>query len=106
LPDLHAAEQDIVAENDLVVVRLAVSATVKAPLLGVPAAAALGGPYPARRREACLRERNGDVPDYDLASIAADMTPSTKRPAPGPLARRGDTLRLARSTRKDAVREE
>jgi steroid delta-isomerase-like uncharacterized protein len=37
LPDLHAAEQDIVAENDLVVVRLVVSATVKGTLLGVPA---------------------------------------------------------------------
>ena len=36
LPDLHA-EQDIVAENDLVVVRLVVSATVKGTLLGVPA---------------------------------------------------------------------
>ena len=33
----HAAEQDIVAENDLVVVRLVVSATVKGTLLGVPA---------------------------------------------------------------------
>ena len=37
LPDLTAAEQDIVAENDLVVVRLLVSATVKGTLLGVPA---------------------------------------------------------------------
>ena len=37
LPDLIAAEQDIVAENDLVVVRLIVSATVKGNLLGVPA---------------------------------------------------------------------
>jgi steroid delta-isomerase-like uncharacterized protein len=37
LPDLKAAEQDIVAENDLVVVRLIVSATVKGTLLGVPA---------------------------------------------------------------------
>jgi steroid delta-isomerase-like uncharacterized protein len=37
LPDLRAAEQDIVAENDLVVVRLVVSATVKGTLLGVPA---------------------------------------------------------------------
>jgi steroid delta-isomerase-like uncharacterized protein len=37
LPDLNAAEQDIVAENDLVVVRLLVSATVKGDLLGVPA---------------------------------------------------------------------
>lgn len=37
LPDLNAAEQDIVAENDLVVVRLVVSATVKGSLLGVPA---------------------------------------------------------------------
>ena len=37
LPDLHAAEQDIVAENDLVVVRLVVSATVRESLLGVAA---------------------------------------------------------------------
>lgn len=37
LPDLNAAEQDIVAENDLVVVRLVVDATVKGSLLGVPA---------------------------------------------------------------------
>jgi steroid delta-isomerase-like uncharacterized protein len=37
LPDLVAAEQDIVAENDLVMVRLVVSATVKGALLGVPA---------------------------------------------------------------------
>jgi steroid delta-isomerase-like uncharacterized protein len=37
LPDLQAAEQDIVAENDLVMVRLVVSATVKGSLLGVPA---------------------------------------------------------------------
>jgi predicted ester cyclase len=37
LPDLHAAEQDIVAENDLVVVRVVVSATVEGSLLGVPA---------------------------------------------------------------------
>ena len=37
LPDLYAAEQDIVAENDLVLVRLIVTATVKGSLLGVPA---------------------------------------------------------------------
>ena len=37
MPDLHAAEQDIAAEDDLVVVRLVVSATVKGALLGVPA---------------------------------------------------------------------
>jgi predicted ester cyclase len=36
-PDLYAAEQDIVAENGLVVVRLVVSATVKGTMLGVPA---------------------------------------------------------------------
>ena len=29
LPDLYAAEQDIIAENDLVVVRLVVTATVR-----------------------------------------------------------------------------
>ena len=37
LPDLFAAEQDIIAENDLVMVRLVVTATVKGSLLGVPA---------------------------------------------------------------------
>src|SRR5258708_5697509 len=37
LPDLYAAEQDVVAENDLVVVRLVVKATQKGDLLGVPA---------------------------------------------------------------------
>jgi steroid delta-isomerase-like uncharacterized protein len=37
LPDLYAAEQDVVAENDLVMVRLIVTATVKESLLGVPA---------------------------------------------------------------------
>ncbi|HJY58930.1 MAG TPA: ester cyclase [Streptosporangiaceae bacterium] len=37
LPDLYAAEQDITAENDLVMVRLVVTATAKGSLLGVPA---------------------------------------------------------------------
>src|SRR6476661_2537044 len=37
LPDLYAAEQDIIAENDLVVVRLVVTATVRGSLLGAPA---------------------------------------------------------------------
>ena len=37
MPDLYAAEQDIIAENDLVLVRLVVTATVKGSLLGVPA---------------------------------------------------------------------
>lgn len=36
LPDLYAAEQDITAENHLVMVRLVVTATVKGSLLGVP----------------------------------------------------------------------
>jgi predicted ester cyclase len=36
LPDLYAAEQDIIAENDLVVVRLVVTATVKGSLLRAP----------------------------------------------------------------------
>src|SRR5690348_9786763 len=36
-PKLAAAEQDITAENDLVMVRLVVTATVKGSLLGVPA---------------------------------------------------------------------
>src|SRR5579871_6235217 len=33
LPDLYAAEQDITAENDLVMIRLVVTATVKGSLL-------------------------------------------------------------------------
>jgi steroid delta-isomerase-like uncharacterized protein len=37
LPDLYAAEQDIAAENDLVVIRLVVTATVRGALLSVPA---------------------------------------------------------------------
>jgi steroid delta-isomerase-like uncharacterized protein len=37
LPDLNPAEQDLIAENDLVMVRFVVSATVKGTLLGVPA---------------------------------------------------------------------
>jgi steroid delta-isomerase-like uncharacterized protein len=37
LPDLHAAEQDIIAEHDLVVVRLVITATVRGSLLGAPA---------------------------------------------------------------------
>src|SRR5258708_2155383 len=37
LPDLYAAEQDGVAENDLVMVRLVVKATQKGDPLGVPA---------------------------------------------------------------------
>jgi predicted ester cyclase len=37
LPDLYAAEQDIIAENDLVVVRLVITATVRGTLLGMPA---------------------------------------------------------------------
>jgi predicted ester cyclase len=37
LPDLYAAEQDITAENDLVMVRFVVTATVKGSLLGVSA---------------------------------------------------------------------
>src|SRR5712664_1570770 len=48
LPDLYAAEQDIIAENDLVVVRLVVTATVQGSLLGVPAdgkPVRLHGPY-------------------------------------------------------------
>ena len=37
LPDLYAAEQDVAAENDLVMVRLVVKATQQGDLLGVPA---------------------------------------------------------------------
>jgi len=37
LPDLVAEEQDVIASDDLVVVRLIVTATHKADLLGIPA---------------------------------------------------------------------
>ena len=37
LPDLNAVEQDIVASDDLVVMRLVVSATQQGDLLGIPA---------------------------------------------------------------------
>ncbi len=37
LPDLQAEEQDLIASNDLVVIRLVVSATHKGDLLGIPA---------------------------------------------------------------------
>jgi steroid delta-isomerase-like uncharacterized protein len=37
LPDLRAVEQDIIAESDLVVIRLVVTATQRGDLLGVPA---------------------------------------------------------------------
>jgi predicted ester cyclase len=37
LPDLIAVEQDIVASDDLVVIRLVVSATQQGDLLGIPA---------------------------------------------------------------------
>jgi steroid delta-isomerase-like uncharacterized protein len=37
LPDLHAVEQDVVAEGDLVVQRLVVTATQRGDLLGLPA---------------------------------------------------------------------
>jgi predicted ester cyclase len=44
LPDLYAAEQDIIAENDLVLVRLVVTATVRGSLLGCrPTASRSGG---------------------------------------------------------------
>jgi hypothetical protein len=53
LPDLYAAEQDITAENDLVMVRLVVAATVK----GKPARG-------AGRRQAGLVERHRHLPDH------------------------------------------
>ncbi|WP_210587646.1 ester cyclase [Streptomyces sp. GESEQ-35] len=37
IPDLHAAEQDIFGQGDKVVVRLVVTGTLQAPLLGIPA---------------------------------------------------------------------
>src|ERR1700751_333823 len=37
LPDLHAEEQDVIASDDLVVMRLVVTATQEGDLLGIPA---------------------------------------------------------------------
>ena len=37
LPDLHADEQDVITSDDLVVMRLVVSATHEGDLLGIPA---------------------------------------------------------------------
>ena len=37
LPDIHAEEQDVIASNDLVAVRLVVTATQTGDLLGIPA---------------------------------------------------------------------
>ncbi|MEY2569857.1 MAG: hypothetical protein QOE63_207 [Acidimicrobiaceae bacterium] len=37
LPDLHAVEQDVIASGDLVVLRLAITATQQGDLLGMPA---------------------------------------------------------------------
>jgi len=37
IPDLHADQQDIIAEGDRVVVRLVVSGTQTGPLIGIPA---------------------------------------------------------------------
>jgi predicted ester cyclase len=37
LPDLHAVEQDVIAEGDLVMMRLVITATQRGDLLGVPA---------------------------------------------------------------------
>ncbi len=37
LPDIHAAEQDVVASDDLVAIRLVVTATQTGDLLGIPA---------------------------------------------------------------------
>jgi len=37
LPDLHADERDVIASDDLVVLRLVVSATHEGDLLGIPA---------------------------------------------------------------------
>jgi steroid delta-isomerase-like uncharacterized protein len=37
LPDLHAVEQDVIASDDLVVLRLVITATQQDALLGIPA---------------------------------------------------------------------
>ena len=85
LPDLNAAEQDIVAENDLVVVRLVVSATVKGTLLGVPADG-----KPVRwsavdiYRSPTARSARSGLRD-DVASIMIQVGAFTRRGPPDPL---------------------
>jgi hypothetical protein len=87
--DLYAAERDIIAENDLVVVRLVVTATVKGSLLGAPAD---GKPGPVGR--------GGHLPGHrpspprwlpwTPASPRSSTTPTTPGPpsTPAPLSRR------------------
>ena len=82
--DLYAAERDIIAENDLVVVRLVVTATVKGSLLGAPAdgkpgPVGRGGHLPGHRRQdqrgVGRRRRRGDHgPDRCLQPAVACLT--------------------------------
>jgi SnoaL-like polyketide cyclase len=82
MPDLYAAEQDIIAENDLVVVRLVVTAMVKGSLLGAPAD---GKPV---RWDAVdiYRVTDGKIseewPDDGDAAIMPRSAPSTSRGRP------------------------
>ena len=73
LPDLYAAEQDIIAENDLVVVRLVITATVKGSLLGAPAD---GKPVRWNAVDIC-RVTNGKISEEwaanDVAAIMAQI---------------------------------
>ena len=85
MPDLNAAEQDIVAENDLVVVRLVVSATVKGTLLGVPADG-----KPVRWNAVDIyRVTDGKISEEwaadDVASIMIQVEPSARHGRPDPL---------------------
>ena len=101
LPDLHAAERDIIAENDLVVVRLVVTATVEGSLLGVPGRrqagpVGRGGHLPGHRRQdqrgvGRRRHRDDYGPDRCLqpavgclTSPASNLWGSRTRPAGRP----------------------
>jgi len=81
LPDLYAAEQDIIAENDLVVVRLVITRHRQ----GKPA----GG---AGRRQAGPVERRGHLPGYqrqDQRGVGRRTTSRRSWPRSAPSARRG-----------------
>ena len=86
LPDLYAAEQDVVAENDLVLVRLVVTATVRGNLLGCrrrqadPVDRLLRLPGHQRqdqRRVPGRRHRDDHDPDRCLQpAVAPDISPA------------------------------
>ena len=82
LPDLHAAEQDIIAENDLVVVRLVVTATVKGSLLGCrPTASRSGGTRWTPTGSPTARSARSGLPTTSRQSWPRSA-PSTRRGLP------------------------